>query len=101
MGLIGAAIATPVSIAAINGLKLVQVYMLFGLRAHNLKYLKGVLAIGGGALIAYLLYSWLSNAGYSAFTRVPLVITAALGLWLLGLDHEDKMAITALRIRRS
>jgi hypothetical protein len=79
---------------------------LLGLRAHNLKYLKGVLAIGGGALIAYLLYSWLSNGGYSAFTRVPLaalalVITAGLGLWLLGLDHEDKMAITALRIRRS
>ena len=106
MGVIGAAIATAASIATINGLKLVQVYMLLGLRAHNLKYLKGVLAIGGGALIAYLLYSWLSNGGYSAFTRVPLaalalVITAASGLWLLGLDHEDKMAITALRIRRS
>ena len=106
MGVIGAAIAAAASIATINVLKLVQVYMLLGLRAHNLKYLKGVLAIGGGALIAYLIYSWLSNAGYSAFTRVPLaalalVITAASGLWLLGLDHEDKMAITALRIRRS
>ena len=44
MGLIGAAIATAVSIATINGLKLVQVYMLFGLQAYNLKYLKGVLA---------------------------------------------------------
>lgn len=106
MGVIGAAIAAAASIATINVLKLVQVYMLLGLRAHNLKYLKGVFSIGGGALIAYLLYSWLSNAGYSAFTRVPLAalalaITAASGLWLLGLDHEDKMAITALRIRRS
>ena len=106
MGVIGAAIAMAASIATINGLKLVQVYMLLGLRAHNLKYLKGVLAIGGGALIAHLLYNWLSNSGYSAFTSVPLaalalVITAASGLWLLGLDHEDKMAITALRIRRS
>jgi O-antigen/teichoic acid export membrane protein len=106
MGVTGAAIATAASIATINGLKLVQVYMLFGLRPHNLKYLKGVLAIGGGALIANLLCSWLSNAGYSAFIRVPLaavalVITAASGLWLLGLDYEDKMAITALRIRRS
>src|SRR6266516_2912260 len=61
MGVIGAAIATAASIATINGLKLVQVYMLLGLRAHNLKYLKGVLAIGGGALIAHLLYNWLSN----------------------------------------
>jgi O-antigen/teichoic acid export membrane protein len=106
MGVIGAAIATAISIATINGLKLVQVYMLFGLRAHNLKYLKGVLAIGAAALIGYLVHSWLSNVGYSSFTRVPLaggalVITAALGLWLLGLDHEDKMAIAALRLRQA
>ncbi len=53
MGLIGAAIVAAVSIATatINGLKLIQVYMLFGLRAHSLKYLKGVFAIGGAGLI--------------------------------------------------
>ncbi len=46
----------------------VQVYMLFGLRAHNLKYLKGVFAIGGAGLIGYLVRSWLSNVGYSDYT---------------------------------
>jgi O-antigen/teichoic acid export membrane protein len=106
MGLMGAAIATAVSIATINGLKLVQVYMLFGLRAHNLKYLKGVFAIGGAGLIGYLVRSWLSNVGYSPFTIIPLggiafLITATLGLWLLGLEHEDKMAIIALWRRRA
>ena len=106
MGLIGAAIATAVSIATINGLKLVQVYMLFGLRAYNLKCLKGVFAIGGAALIGYLVRSWLSNVGYSPFTIIPLggiafLITATLGFLLLGLDHEDKMAIIALRGRQS
>jgi hypothetical protein len=106
MGLIGAAIATPVSIAAINGLKLVQVYMLFGLRAYNLKYLKGVFAIGGAGLIGCLLHSSLSNVGYSPFTIIPLggiafLFTATLGLWLLGLDHEDKMTMIALRRRQS
>ena len=106
MGLIGAAIATAVSIATINGLKLVQVYILFGLRAHNLKYLKGVFAIGGAGLIGYLLRSWLSNVGYSPFTIIPLggiafLITATLGFWLLGLDHEDKIAIRALLRRQS
>ena len=106
MGLIGAAIATAVSIATINGLKLVQVYMLFGLRAHNVKYLKGIFAIGGAGLIGYLLRSWLSNVGYSPFTIIPLggiafLITATLGFWLLGLDHEDKIAVTALRRRQS
>jgi O-antigen/teichoic acid export membrane protein len=101
MGLIGAAIATAVSIATINGLKLLQVYMLFGLRAHNLKYLKGVVAIGGAGLIGYLLRSWLSNIGCSHFTIIPLggtafLITAMMGLWLLGLDHDDKAALAAL-----
>jgi hypothetical protein len=69
-------------------------------------YLKGVFAIGGAGLIGYLLRSWLSNVGYSPFTIIPLggiafLITATLGFWLLGLDHEDKMAIVALRRRQS
>jgi O-antigen/teichoic acid export membrane protein len=106
MGLIGAAIATAVSIATINGLKLVQVYLLFGLRAYNLRYLKGVFAIGGAGLVGYLVRNWLSNVGYSAFMIIPLggivfLITATLGFWLLGLDHEDKIAIIALRRRQS
>jgi len=105
MGLIGAAIAMAVSIATINGLKFVQVYMLFGLQAYNLKYLKGVFAVGGAGLIGYMLRSWLSNAGYGPFTIIPLggmafLIAASFGLWL-GLDEEDKMAISALRRRRS
>jgi len=105
MGLIGAAIATAVSIATINGLKLVQVYLLFGLRVYNLKYLKGVFAIGGAGLVGYLVRNWLSNVGYSPFMIIPLggivfLITATLGFWLLGLDHEDKIAIDALRRRR-
>src|SRR4030095_6222000 len=105
MGLIGAAIAAAVSIATINGLKLVQVYMLFGLRAHNVKYLKGVFAIGGAGLIGYLLRSWLSNIGCSFFTIIPLggiafLITATLGFWRLGLEHDDKAALAALRRRR-
>jgi O-antigen/teichoic acid export membrane protein len=106
MGLIGAAIATAVSIATVNAVKLVQVYMLFGLQAYNLKYLKGIFAIGGAGLIAYLVRSWLSNVGYSPFIIVPLgglafLVTATLGFWLLGLDHEDKLAIAALRMRQS
>ena len=104
MGLLGAAIATALSIATINGLKLVQVYTLLGLQAYNLRYLKGVLAIGGAGLIGYLLRGWLSNIGCSPFTIIPLggiafLITAALGLWLLGLENEDRMAIIALRRR--
>jgi O-antigen/teichoic acid export membrane protein len=105
LGMTGAAIAAAVSIATINGFKLVQVYMLFGFQAFNLNYFKGIVAIGAGGVVAYLLRSWTFNFGYSAYTIIPLggiafVITAALGLWLLGLDQEDKVALVALRRRQ-
>ena len=104
MGKTGAAIATAVSIATINGIKLVQVYMLFGLRAHNLKYLKGLMAIVGAAAVGYLVRNALGNIGYGPYTMLSLggiafLVTATIGFWLLGLDQEDKMAIAALRKR--
>jgi O-antigen/teichoic acid export membrane protein len=105
MGMTGAAIATAISIATINGLKLVEVYMLFGLLAYNLKYLKGIVAIGAAGLVGYLLRGWLFNSGYSPYSIMPLggigfLITVTVGFWLFGLDAEDKVALTALRRRR-
>jgi O-antigen/teichoic acid export membrane protein len=104
MGKTGAAIATALSLATINGLKLVQVYMLFGLQAHSLKYLKGVIAIGGAGAVCYLVRSWLCDAGWGPYAIMPVggitfLITATVGFLLLGLDQEDKVAITALRKR--
>jgi hypothetical protein len=80
--------------------------MLFGFQPYNLKYLKGVFAIGGAGLIGYLVRSWLSNVGYSPFMIILLggiafLVTAILGFLLVGLDYEDKMAIIALRRRQS
>jgi O-antigen/teichoic acid export membrane protein len=104
MGTMGAAIATALSIATINGLKLIQVYMLFGLRAHNLRYLKGIVSIGGAGVVGFLLRSWLYEAGCGPYAIIPLggiafLVTATVGFWLLGLDQEDRMAIVALRKR--
>ena len=104
LGKTGAAIATAVSIAAINGVKLVQVYMLYGLRAHNLKYLKGLIAIGGAAAVGYLVRNTLGNMGYGAYTLLALggiafLVTATVGFWVVGLDEEDKLAINAVRKR--
>ena len=104
LGKAGAAIATAVSIAAINGIKLSQVYILFGLRPYNLKYLKGLIAIGSAAAAGYLIRNWLGNAGYGPYILVALggiafLITITAGFWLLGLDEEDRVAIAALRKR--
>ena len=105
MGMTGAAAATALSLATINGLKLVQVYRLFGLRAYNLRYLKGIAALSAAGLAGYLLRNWLFNAGCGPLSIMPLggiavlVITAA-GFWLLGLDEEDKVALVGLRTRQ-
>ena len=105
MGMTGAALAAALSIAMINGLKIIQVYMLFGFRAYNLKYFKGLTAIGAAGLVGYLLRSWLSIAGYNPYLIMCvgglgiLIITTA-GCWLLGLDEEDKIALVGLRTRQ-
>jgi O-antigen/teichoic acid export membrane protein len=105
MGMTGAAIATALSIGIINCLKLVQVYMLFGLQAYNLKYLKGIVAIGAASLVGYVFRNWLLNAGCSFYSIMALggigvLIIATAGFWLLGLDEEDKVALAAWRRRR-
>src|SRR5205823_11764663 len=89
MGILGAAIATAISIATINAIKLIQVYLLFGLQAYNLKYLKGFVAIAGAGLVAYLLRGWLDHAGCGPYTIMPVGVivfltAATIGLWLLG-----------------
>lgn len=102
MGAIGAAIATALSIAAINGLKLLQVYAFYGLKAYSLSYVKGFTAIAAAGLICYLLRGWLFGLGCNPYAIMPLggvafLFAAALGFWLLGLEQDDKAAIAALR----
>ena len=105
MGMTGAALAAALSIAIINGLKVVQVYMLFGFRAYNLKYFKGLTAIAAAGLVGYLLRGWLLSAGCSPYLIIgvgglSVLIIAAAGCWLLGLDQEDKVALVGLRTRQ-
>jgi O-antigen/teichoic acid export membrane protein len=104
-GTIGAAIATGISIATINLLKLIQVRAFFGLRAYNVKFLKGLTAIGCAGVVAWCVRIWVHSFSSSPYTIMPLggigfLITAIFAFWLLGLDHEDKIAIAALRRRR-
>ena len=101
MGTIGAAIATAISIAAINGFKLVQVYVLFGLRAYNLHYLKGVLAIGGAGAVGYLFRGWLFDFGFSFYAIIFLgergFTFALYGVFLFWLKGKDELGMLGLR----
>ncbi len=104
MGMTGAAIATATSIALINSAKLIQVYLLFGIRAYDWRFLKGLIAVGTAAAVAYAFRLWLENFGCGPYTVMPVggmafLITAGTAFWLLGLDQEDKLALVALRRR--
>jgi O-antigen/teichoic acid export membrane protein len=104
MGSSGAALATAISITVINAAKLIQVYQIYGFRAHNLKFAKGVIAIGAATLIGYFIRNLLSGAGFSPYIIMPaavagFTIMAGITFWLLGLENEDKMVLVALRRR--
>ena len=105
LGINGAAIATGFSIASINLIKVFQVYFLFGLQPYTIKYLKGVVAVASASLGCYVMRVWLFHHGFGPYTVLLLAgsifaVIAALALWALGLDEEDKLALTALRRRK-
>jgi len=104
MGNSGAALATAISITVINAAKLIQVYQIYGFRAHNLKLVKGVVAIGAATLITYFIRNLLFGAGYNPYIIMSaavagFIIMAGIAFWLLGLESEDKMVLVALRRR--
>jgi len=101
MGKTGVAIATGFSIAAINAIRLCQVYRLFNLRAHSLKYFKGIGAVLIAAVLTISLRTGLLHLGLSPYViicvgAVTFVIAAGATLWLFGLDGEDKLILSAL-----
>ena len=89
----------------INGIKLIEVHVIFGLQPYTSKYLKGIIAVVAGVLVTYPVRSWLFQTGYGPSWIIALggtlfLLTAGAGLWLLGLDDDDKLALLALRRRR-
>lgn len=105
-GVIGAAISTASTITAISILKAVQVYVIYRFHAFSRGHIKGVLAISVGCAISYLMRAWMVGAGFPAAATVAiagaaLIGVVGLGLWLLGLDPEDRMALAALRLRKA
>jgi O-antigen/teichoic acid export membrane protein len=105
MGIMGAAIATGVSVATINGIKLVEVNLLYGLQPYSVKFFKGIAAVLAAGLVGYSARIWLSQSSDSPYWIICLAgglffLTATAGLWILGLDEDDKVALLALRRRK-
>lgn len=100
-GMIGAAVATAISIGAIGLLRIIQVYIVLGVQPYSWSYLK---VIGAGALagIGGFLIQQISTLPFLVSTlsvgAVILVIYFGF-LWKAHRDEGDRMILEDLRAR--
>jgi O-antigen/teichoic acid export membrane protein len=104
MGTIGAAIATALSIFAINAAKLVEVYLLYNIHPYSAKFLKGIVAIFSGCIVC-LFVRWTAlefGLGFLSIIVLAgssfLTVTFA-GMWILAFDEEDRLLFDIVRAR--
>lgn len=96
-GIIGAAVATGLSLALLNALRLVEVQHLLGIRPYSWKYWKGAVAIGC-SLSVMMLGRFLPLASPARVVIIgagALAVFAAL-IWMLGFDEVDRTLIEAI-----
>ena len=99
-GILGAAIATGLSLGLINLLRLIEIYCLYKIHPYKLSYWKPVLA-GTISVVSWLVVSnflnftgWLWITGVVIFMVIYLVI-----LTLLGFEKEEKIVFKAVKKR--
>lgn len=99
-GILGAAIATGVSIVLLNLVRLVEVYLFFKMHPYKSSSWKPIVAgfIGGGLWLG--LSSVIPFRGWAWIGGAVIFLALYLGvLWLLGFDEEDKIVLQALKKR--
>jgi O-antigen/teichoic acid export membrane protein len=98
-GLVGAAVATSISMGSVNILRVLQVYAMLKIHAYNRVYLK---PIGSGILAGFLgfgLQSWLPAMHFILALMIMatfILITYTLSLWVMGLEKNDKMILNKI-----
>ena len=99
-GLVGAAVATSISMASVNILRAFQVYVMLKTHAYNWLYLK---PIGAGLLAGILgigLRPWLQDMHFFlALIIMALFIltTYSVSLWGMRLEKNDKMILSKIK----
>ena len=102
MGVIGAAIATAISIFLINLAKLAEVYIIFKIHPYSLKFIKGVLVVSLGCIVCYM-SRWavhgleLGTIINILLPGVAFCICTFAGIWIIGYDDDDRANLKKLR----
>ena len=91
-GLVGAAVATGISIAGIHVLRVVQVKLVLDVHPLHWTYLKIIVAGGIAGLSGYAVQAWFLNLPALlsiAVTTATIVLVYALALWQMGVEEAD------------
>ncbi|MDZ7861101.1 MAG: flippase [Candidatus Krumholzibacteriota bacterium] len=92
-GIIGAALASGVSLSVLSIVRLLEIRILLGIQPYDRRYFKSLLA---GAIII-LIYIFIPESSKSGFVWIAyasfLLLIYALLVYTLGLDKEDKLII--------
>ncbi len=99
-GLTGAAVATSISIVAVNLIRMIQVYLILRVHAYSWGYLK-IIGVGAlSALIGFLLRGSLKTEHYllllAAVSGIIIVVYVLL-TWSVGFEEADKMILKKIR----
>ncbi len=101
-GMIGAALATSISIALFNIIELYQVYRLFKILPYRTDFLKPILA-GAFSLTIQLLLTYYFFIGYNpsmlALKIFVFLITYVFFIVVFGLQEEDKIVLREIKER--
>lgn len=105
MGSIGAAIATALSISAINAAKFIEVYLIYKIHPYSMKCFKGIFAIICGFVTCYFVRASALHFGFNIISLILLssIIFGAVTIiliFILGLDAEEKMLLGMLKGRK-
>jgi O-antigen/teichoic acid export membrane protein len=96
-GVIGAAIATGLSIVIVNIVRVIGIYKLIGIQPYTRKYFKPLLGSGLVILLLLFLTNW---SGINIHWALSLALCPLLYVGfvvILGLENEDKVVLTAIR----
>jgi O-antigen/teichoic acid export membrane protein len=101
LGLVGAAIATSVTVSAVFLMGLYQVRRLLGMWPYDRRYLKGLAAAACSAGTAYLVGPWAAGGSWLGLGVLTLAVVAVFGgvLLVLGPEAEDREFLGLIRSR--
>lgn len=99
-GIVGAAIATGLSLALINTVKLAEVYVIFDVHPYKISYWKPVVAGASSFALTIFVKTWIGFSGWLWLTGVVLFFVLYLVIYLtLGLDREEEVILNAAKVR--